>query len=237
MGTTDTHDKNNYPASLLWMRRRARGGLAVVLPQRRPYRRTLETHLDLLKRQNYISLWHDRRISAGTEWKGQIDTHLESAELILLLISPDFLDSDYCYDIELKRALARHDAGTARVIPVILRPVDWHDAPFGKLQALPPDGKPITGWSSRDEAFKHIVAGIRHVVAELRTSKPAAASVPTTRMGEVQFLADLTRAHRLRAGLSQAQLAEKANLSVTTVRDIEFGQNALSSRGYAARAC
>jgi hypothetical protein len=89
--------------------------------------------------------WHDRKITAGSEWKGQIDQHLNTAGVILLLVSADFVNSDYCYDIEMKRALERHDKGEARVIPVILRPVgSWQDALFGKLQALPKDGKPVT---------------------------------------------------------------------------------------------
>ena len=99
-------------------------------------------HLGILKRQGVIRDWHDRKITAGTEWKGQIDHHLDTAGVILLLVSADFIASDYCYDVEMKRALERHDTGEARVIPVILRPVDgWQAAPFGKLQAAPTDGQ------------------------------------------------------------------------------------------------
>src|SRR5512135_3006988 len=129
----------------------------------------LETHLTLLRRQGVVHGWHDRRITAGTEWEGQIDQHLEAADVILLLVSADFLASDYCYDKEMKRALERHGAGTARVIPVILRPCDWHTAPFWKLQALPKDGKPVTTWTNRDEAFTDIARGIREAVASLAT--------------------------------------------------------------------
>src|SRR3954471_1709733 len=89
----------------------------------------LETHLSLLKRQGVIAGWHDRRIEAGTEWAGAIDKNLEEAGIILLLVSADFLASPYCWDVEVRRAMERHEAGTARVIPVILRPVDWHSAP------------------------------------------------------------------------------------------------------------
>ena len=85
----------------------------------------LEKHLSLLKRQGIIAGWHDRQIGAGEEWKGQIDRNLESAQVVLLLISPSFLASDYCYDIEMKRAIERHDHGEAKVVPIILRPVDW----------------------------------------------------------------------------------------------------------------
>lgn len=149
-------------------------------------RQALETHLSLLRRQGFISVWHDRRISAGTEWKQQISDHFDAAALILLLVSPDFLASDYCYDIEMKRALERHDAGTARVVPVILRPVDWQEAPFGKLQALPKDAKPISTWANRDQAFKNVVEGIRRTVRELHASKPARVKAAVTETLQVK---------------------------------------------------
>jgi hypothetical protein len=127
----------------------------------------LGKHLSLLKRQQIISAWHDRNISAGTEWASQISEHLETAKVILLLISADFLASDYCFDIEVKRAMERHNKGEARVIPIILRPTDWSSAPFGRLQALPNDAKPITTWENQDLAFANVVKGIRLVCEEL----------------------------------------------------------------------
>ena len=149
-------------------------------------RKKLETHLSLLKDQRVIRDWHDRRIAAGTEWDGAISQNLENAEIILLLVSADFLASRYCHDVEIKRAMERHEAGSARVIPVILRPVDWHTAPFGKLQALPSNGKPVTTWKNRDEAFTDIARGIREVANSPRTRAPinsslavAPPSVPT----------------------------------------------------------
>src|SRR5690349_21283752 len=99
-------------------------------------RNELNNHLYNLRRQHFIVDWFDRDISAGTDWEQDIDTHLNTAQVILLLISPDFMASDYCYSIEMKRALERHEAGEARVIPIILKPVDWKDAPFSKLQVL-----------------------------------------------------------------------------------------------------
>ena len=126
----------------------------------------LEEHLANLKRQGVVSGWHDRKIGAGKEWAGEISEHLESAQIILLLVSSSFLASDYCHDAEMRRALERHDREEARVIPVILRPVDWEGAEFGKLQALPRDAKAVTTWRSRDEAFKNIAEGIRRVVGE-----------------------------------------------------------------------
>jgi hypothetical protein len=124
----------------------------------------LETHLSLLRQQGLITEWHDRRIDAGTDWKQAIDTHLMNASIILLLISPHFLASDYCYGIEMQRAMERHEANEAHVIPVLLRPVDWQSAPIGKLQALPKNGKPITRWRNRDEAFVDIVESLRGII-------------------------------------------------------------------------
>src|SRR5437762_7465019 len=102
-----------------------------------PLLRQLETHLSLLKRQGLISTWYNRQIVPGTNWAKVIDEQLEQASIILLLVSPDFLTSDYCYQVEMKRALERHEAGQARVLPVALRPVDWRGAPFAYLQTLP----------------------------------------------------------------------------------------------------
>lgn len=128
----------------------------------------LETHLALLKRQGIITGWHNRKITAGKEWAKQIDDHLESAAIILLLVSADFLASDYCYDVEMTRALERHEAGEACVIPVILRPCVWDQAPFAGLQALPKDAKPITTWANIDEAFTDVAKGIGNATEELR---------------------------------------------------------------------
>jgi Effector-associated domain 1/TIR domain/CHAT domain len=130
-------------------------------------REELVTHLSNLRQQGKISAWHDRAIEAGSEWESEIKSRLESAQIILLLISPPFMASDYCYDIEMQRAVQRHDRGNARVIPIVLRPVDWKDSPISKLQALPKDAKPITQWGDRDAAFVDVVQGIRRAVDSL----------------------------------------------------------------------
>ncbi len=126
----------------------------------------LETHLAALKRQGRVRTWHDRKISAGREWAGQIDDNLHSADIILLLVSPPFIASHYCWDVEMIDALKRHEDGEARVIPIILRHADWLYAPFGKLQALPEDGRPVVSWPNRDEAFLNVVEGIRTAIKE-----------------------------------------------------------------------
>lgn len=143
-------------------------------------RNELANHLTMLKRQGIISAWHDREISAGAEWANAIDEHLDVADLILLLISANFLASDYCFDLELKRAMERHELREAHVVPIILKPVDWSGAPFGKLQALPKNAKPITTWQDRDEAFLNVAQGVRRTVEEIAKSKMAARLLSST---------------------------------------------------------
>jgi GTPase SAR1 family protein/predicted MPP superfamily phosphohydrolase len=140
-------------------------------------REELGKHLSALRRETVIGIWHDRMIGAGAEWKGEIDRRLESAGVILLLISPDFMASEYCYDIEAKRALERHAAGEAVVIPVVLRPVDWLNTPLGMLQSLPRDNRFVTLWPNQDAAFVEIAQGIRHAVEQLL--RPSAAPEAT----------------------------------------------------------
>lgn len=111
-----------------------------------------------------IESWHDRRIIAGSELDPAIDEELEKADVILLLVSPDFLASRYCYGVEVRRAMERHKAVAARVIPIILRPCEWDRAPFAGLLAAPKDGKPITRWPDQDEAFLDVTRAIRAVV-------------------------------------------------------------------------
>jgi hypothetical protein len=91
----------------------------------------------MLERQGVISTWHERKIPPGREWDQQINENLNTADIILLLVSSDFIFSKYCWDVEVTKAIERHKAGEACVIPIILRNVDWQLAPFAKLQALP----------------------------------------------------------------------------------------------------
>lgn len=134
------------------------------------FRVQLEKHLTSLRREGEIASWSDRRIGPGDEWRTSIDASLEQAKLILLLVSADFLASEYCYGNEVRRAMDRHNAGAARVIPIILRPVDWKELPFAKLQALPRDAKPITTWPNIDDAFLDVVTGIRLAAEAIRTT-------------------------------------------------------------------
>ncbi len=142
-------------------------------------RNELARHLGALKRQGFFDVWHDREIIAGTEWESEIDKHLNIAQVILLLVSQYFIDSDYCYLVEMRRAVERHDRGEARVIPVILRPVFFQRAPFAKLMPLPTNRKPITdsSWYSLDEAFFDVEEGIRKAVEDLAAKQTFSAPV------------------------------------------------------------
>lgn len=136
-------------------------------------RKKLETHLGLLQHEGLITTWHDRNITAGTEWMSEIHDHLNASQIILLLVSAPFLASDYCYSIEMARALERHEKGDACVIPIILRPVDWARAPFSKLQALPTNAHPVTSreWQNVDAALTDVLQGIRRVIQGLQARK------------------------------------------------------------------
>jgi hypothetical protein len=127
----------------------------------------LEHHLSLLQRRGMIATWHRHQINAGDDRQAEIDAHLSTSPLILLLISPDFLTSDYCYETEMQQALQRHETGQARVIPILLRAVDWKGAPFAHLQVLPTTSQAITGWGNQDEAWADVAQGIRQTIEDL----------------------------------------------------------------------
>jgi hypothetical protein len=146
-----------------------------------PMRDRLEVHLSLLQQQGLIETWHDRRILPGDNIDAAIDANLADADIILLLISADFIASKYCYSIEMKKALERHKNGSARVIPVILDDCDWHSAPFGKLMAVPKDGKPVTTWPNQAQAWADAARQIRKAIEAL--GQPTAAkAIPAAAM-------------------------------------------------------
>jgi tetratricopeptide (TPR) repeat protein len=157
-----------------------------------PHRLALAKHLSALEDEGLIRLWHDRKITAGREWAGAIDEALADAQIVLLLISADFLASDYCNDVELTEAVRLHDAGRARVVPVILRSCDWEHSRFARFNALPPDGVPVSEAEHPDQRFNAVAKGLRDMIGELtagagvmRTQTPSAltpaATTPTTK--------------------------------------------------------
>jgi hypothetical protein len=133
-------------------------------------RQQLDTHLASLKRNGAIRSWHDRELRAGTPIDDQIAQKIDSADIVLVLISADFIASEYCYVQEMSRAIRRHDKGDARVVPIILRDTDWKSTPLGKLAALPTGGKPIVRWQNRDAAWVDVVKGIRKIIDDMTTA-------------------------------------------------------------------
>ena len=148
----------------------------------------LEKHLRQLQRQGLISAWHDRHILPGGVWADEIDTHLETAAIVLLLVSPDFLASDYCYEIEMQRALERHKLGLARVVPIILRPCDWQHSPLQDLQCLPREGLPVTQWPDQDEIFNTITQGLRRIIEQQALARAPVPLSPLHRQNRIRML-------------------------------------------------
>jgi TIR domain len=130
----------------------------------------LHQHFEVLRREKLMVHWWDREIGPGSEWRGVVDEHLNTAQIILLLVSPSFMASDYCYDVEVKRAMERHDRGECKVIPVILRPCFWNVAPFGRLQALPEGAKPVTTWRPQDLGYRSVVDAVQAILLSMRNA-------------------------------------------------------------------
>jgi hypothetical protein len=131
-----------------------------------PLLKQLENHLSSLQREGFISTWHKRQIMAGSNRQVELEHQLNTASLILLLISSDFLASDYCYGTEMQRALQRHKAKEVQVVPILLRPCVWKSAPFATLKVLPTGAKPITLWHDRDAAWTDVALGIRRMLGK-----------------------------------------------------------------------
>lgn len=149
--------------------------------------RELEKHLSLLARQGIISTWHPRLIAAGEDRQHIIDVHFQRASIILLLISPDFLASDYCYGTEMNHALQREREKGVCVIPILLRPVDWKHAPFAHLHPLPSNATFLTEWTNLDRAFAEVTTGIRHAIENLSSLAPSLAQTDFPSIWNVPF--------------------------------------------------
>jgi TIR domain len=134
-------------------------------------RKEFETHVAILQRNKLVQVWHDRQIGAGGDWAGDIDEHLNSADIITLFVSADFLASDYCYEKELSRALERAAQKQALVVPIIVRPCDWSDAAFAHLQAIPAGAKAVTSWTNRDEAWTDVAVSLKIAVRQVLARK------------------------------------------------------------------
>ena len=133
----------------------------------------LDKFLVMLKRNGVLETWDDRKIEPGDEWDQAINQNLINSDIILLLVSQDFLASDYCYDVEVKKALQFHNNNEKTIIPIIVHNCDWKGSPLAKLQALPKDGVPIFSkkWNSKEDAIMNVVQGIKKVVSNHKLGK------------------------------------------------------------------
>jgi len=131
----------------------------------------LDKHLVMLKRSGKVEIWNDRKLIAGQEWDSEIKKEMQDADVILLLISADFNNSEYIWKEELAHAMQRHEQGTAKVVPVILRKCEWSDMPYAKLQALPRGARPVSDFQDKDDAFTDIASGIRTLIDTLLLKK------------------------------------------------------------------
>jgi tetratricopeptide (TPR) repeat protein len=210
------------------------------------FRRALEKHLAPLEREGSIRFWYDGDIGPGQEWSPEIAARLDAADVVLLLISPSFNASEYCYEKELTQALARQRAGTARVLPILLRPCDWEHSAIAALQVLPAGARPVSLWPNADEAYLDVARGVRRVVEEVR-QKPSSVmvpegesasifSVPFTRnpffTGREEVLASLaaqlTASGRAALGqVDQAQLPAATRLAISGLGGIGKTQTAV----------
>lgn len=130
------------------------------------------THLAMLQRDRLINEWFDQKIMPGGGIDAEVSAHLEECELFIPLVSPDFLNSDYCYERELSSALERHEKAELRVVPIIVQPCDWQSSPLGRLKALPKDGKPVSDWTNRNTAWLDVVQQLRRLAEEFEAPKP-----------------------------------------------------------------
>ncbi len=163
-------------------------------------REKLEKHLVQLIRDYLLTVWHNRVIQPGADWKSEVDTNLNTAQMTLLLVSSDFMASSYCYGVEMTRAMERHEIGKTCVVPILLRPVDYKGAPFEKLPILPSNGIPVTQWESQDEAFTDIAKALRRCIDDIHAKM------------------DITKSYRQIASLSHRLLSIITSLGVSEQR-------------------
>jgi len=175
----------------------------------------LKKHLSLLERNGLIELWGYGNISAGSEWKQEMYKHLDEAQIILLLISSSFLESDYCYNVQMQRAIERHERKEARVIPVILHPVYWNVPPIDKLQPLPDHARAISTWRNRNEGYANVTGGIIKVIEQWNTH-----SLPDPTVERKEMIANLDQL--IETVKSQMQPPPRALATASTLEQLSI---------------
>lgn len=147
------------------------------------YKEELVSHLKALERKGQINIWEDGAIIAGTDWDVTIKQHLAAADIVLFLISADFINSDYIDRVEVKEAIANHQAGKQILIPIVIRACDFSSFDqLSRFQALPSHAKPVSSWANRDEAWLDVVKGLKRVIATVATTRTikTTSTVPIT---------------------------------------------------------
>lgn len=145
------------------------------------YRVRLNVHLAPLVREGLIDLWSDRAIAAGSDWERDIEHELATADIVLLLVTPDFVASVYCFEKELTEAIRRHEEEGVRILPVLVKNVDLVNMPFGRFKALPLNRRPISAWQDPDEAWLEVAQGVRQAADAIYRART---TFPTQRTGE-----------------------------------------------------
>lgn len=176
----------------------------------------LHTHLAMLRRDGLLETWFDRDILAGSEIDGEIAAELEACELFLLLVSPDFLASDYCFEREMQRALERHDAQEARVVPIIIEPCDWTSSPLRSLKALPHDGKPVSEWTNANNAYLDIAKALRRIT-EIRDAEPN--ETPVAKPMDHSDPVTTERRYRVKRDFDEIDRSEFREAAFAAIRD------------------
>lgn len=175
----------------------------------------LHVHLANLTRGGHIETWYDRDILAGSELDAEINRELEAANLFLLLVSPDFIASDYCVEREMKRALERHAAGTARVVPVIVEECDWKAmGELRQLKAVPTDGKAISSWANSNNAYLNIVQELRRIVEAENTPAPTVKAAD-----ESAFARQAPSRYRAKRQFDQIDKSDFRDAAFVTIKD------------------
>jgi hypothetical protein len=172
----------------------------------------LLSHLRPLEREGIIT-WHDRQILPGTEWDDEIRARLNAADIILLLISADFLATDYCTQVEIPEALRRHEAGEAIVMPVILRSCGWKYTPLAAIQAYPEKAKPIKSWGDIDEAYTDVVDGVYLAATEIKKRRNQQQAQEQQRQRLLAQMEAVQRAERERLRQEQQRQTEAKELA------------------------
>ena len=171
----------------------------------------LHTHLAMLRREGSLNEWYDRKILAGDPVDSEVSANLESSDLFIALLSPDFLNSNYCYEKEMERAIEKHDSGEIRVIPIIVEPCDWKASPLVRFKALPKDGEPISSWTNQNNAYLDIVNELRRIVQNERMDQQSVHSESVRKASEARY--------RIRKDFDDIDRADFRDVAFSAIRD------------------